>query len=196
VGMLYIISGSMAFILFFLFDYYNIKNFTIQKKLVSISGVSILIYSAVMAVEESTVIHFSVVVKLISTVLFIVSAVLLIYSLFLELPFKSTYADDKFNGSLVDTGTYALCRHPGVLWLFFLLLFLFFMTGAVMIAVATIIWTSINAVYVYLQEKFFFCTMFSDYINYQKTTPMLIPNKSSIKKCIRSIFIYDSNNAL
>jgi protein-S-isoprenylcysteine O-methyltransferase Ste14 len=187
--MVFILWGSMAFILFLLFDYYNMRNFTLQKNITRIAGLGVFIYSTVMSIVKSSILQFPVAVQLISTWLLIASLALLIYSLLLERPFKATYADDNYNNSLVNTGTYALCRHPGVLWLFFTMLFLFFMTGAVNIAAAGMVWTSINIIYVYIQEKLFLINMFSGYESYQKTTPMLIPSKDSLKKCIQSFYV-------
>lgn len=191
--MVYIFLGSMAFILFFLFDYYNMRNFNFQKHITGIAAIGIFIYSSVMSITQSEAIEFPMVIQLASTVLFIIAAALLIYSLFLELPFKATYADNNYNSFLVSTGTYALCRHPGVLWLFFSLTFLFFMTGSVIIGFAALVWTSIDILYVYLQERVFFCKMFLGYNVYQMTTPMLLPNKRSISKCVRSFSINEQN---
>lgn len=185
----YIFTGSIAFILFFLFDYYKLKNFNSARNAASITGLILFLYSLVMTGSSSPKLHFPVLVHLISVFLLAVSIVLLIYSLFLELPFRATYNQGNENNSLVVTGTYALCRHPGVLWLFLSLIFTFFITGAIQVAAAAIIWTSINSLYVFLQEKLFFCRMFPGYKEYQRRTPMLIPNSQSMKKCIESFSI-------
>jgi protein-S-isoprenylcysteine O-methyltransferase Ste14 len=194
--MVYILLGSFAFLLFFLFDYYNLRNFSLPKNVVSIAGIAVFIYSTSKSISDSPVIQLPIFVQLISTVVFAMASMLLIYSLFIELPFKSTYSSEVYNNSLVDTGTYALCRHPGVLWLFFSLIALFFMTGSILLVFEAIVWTSINVLYVYLQEKIFFCNMFPNYSDYQKTTPMLIPDKNSIKKCIKSFVINEGSSSL
>ena len=56
-------------------------------------------------------------------VLFPVSLILLIYSFFIEIPFNQTYAKTGSSNQLVTTGSYALVRHPGVIWYPFILLF-------------------------------------------------------------------------
>ena len=43
--------------------------------------------------------------------------VLLVYTLFFALPFHDTYIHGTTAPSLCRSGVYALCRHPGVLWL-------------------------------------------------------------------------------
>ena len=99
-----------------------------------------------------------------------------------------TYGKVQHSTQLVDTGTYALCRHPGVLWFGFLFLFLFCTTGSILLIPAGIIWTGIDILHVYLQEKWFFCNLFPEYQSYIKTTPMLIPTKASIKKCRATLY--------
>lgn len=191
--MIYIFSGSIAFILFFLFDYYKIKKFTVPKDIVGLCGFGMFLYSGVMTFIKSPKIYFPLVIQMSSTILFILALMLLVYSLFLELPFRTTYMSDSEENSLVDKGTYALCRHPGVLWLFLSLVFSFLATGAVLTAVAAIIWTGINIAYVYLQEKLFFQSMFQGYEQYRKSTPMLIPTKCSIKKCLNTLKLNGGN---
>jgi len=186
--MKYIITGSIAFLFFVVFDYYTLYNKGRKKKLYGLAGLSLFIYSAVMTIITSETIRFPVTIRFIGGILWVLFLFMLIYSLFLELPFVKTYGKEVHSRDLVDKGTYGLCRHPGVLWFGLLFLSVFLTTGAVLIALGGIIWTSIDVFHVYLQEKIFFCKMFEGYENYMKTTPMLIPNKNSIKKCKDTIF--------
>lgn len=184
----FILTGSISFIFLFLFDYYSLKNHHIKKRIFGLLGLFLMIYSTAMVIVTSERISFSITVRSISAVLCAAAVFLLMYSLFLELPFMNIYVKQGHHKQLVDIGTYALCRHPGVLWFGFVFLFSFITTGALLLMWAGIIWTSINIVYVYLQEKLFFYKMFSTYHVYVKTTPMLIPTKASIKKCTATLF--------
>jgi protein-S-isoprenylcysteine O-methyltransferase Ste14 len=186
--MRYIVTGSVAFLLFIVFDYFTLYNKEAEKKLFGIAGLLIFIYSAIMSIITSQIIRIPVAVRIAAGGLWVMFIFLLIYSLFLELPFVKTYGEKEHSRDLVDTGTYALCRHPGVLWFGLMFLSAFLTTGAVLIAIGGFIWTIIDVFHVYLQEKIFFCKMFNGYENYMKTTPMLIPDSNSIKKCKDTIF--------
>lgn len=186
--MRYVLIGSLAFIFLFLFDVYTLKNQALRRRVFGILGLSTLVFSAIMVTIISDKIHIPLLVRMISGVLWLVSIGLLVYSLFLELPFVKTYGETEHSQSLVDTGTYALCRHPGVVWFGLLFFFFFFTTGAVLLIPAGIIWTSLDVLHVYIQERYFFPKMFPKYKDYMKTTPMLIPTKNSINKCKETIF--------
>ncbi len=183
----YIIIGSLAFVALYLFDVYTLKNQIVKKRLFGIIGLLTLIYATIMVVMVSDKILFPLALRIVCGVLMGGATFLLIYSLFLELPFVKTYGKEEHTNTLVDTGTYALCRHPGVLWFGMLYFFFFFTTGAKLLIPAGIIWTILDIIHIYLQEKIFFPKMFPKYKNYMKTTPMLIPTISSIRKCLNTL---------
>ncbi len=185
--MLYIALGSLSFVFLFLFDVYTVRKDGIKKKIFGALGLGLLIYSATMTTVSSTRLVFSTPVRIIAAIGWLLSMLLLVYSLFLELPFVNTYGRREHSNRLVDTGTYALCRHPGVLWFGFAFFFFFLLTGARLIAFAGIIWTALDVLHVYIQEKLFFKRMFPDYELYIKHTPMLIPTLGSIRKCLSTI---------
>ena len=185
--MFYIVLGSTAFLFLFLFDIFTLREEQFKKKVFGLIGVGLLIYSAIMLTIVSPKISFPLSIKLSAGLGWFISLCLLIYSLFLELPFVKTYGKKEHNNKLVDTGTYALCRHPGVLWFGFMFFFFFLLTGAKLIFVAGLIWTGLDVMHVYIQEKLFFPKMFPEYSLYIKQTPMLIPTIYSIKKCISTI---------
>lgn len=185
--MTYVLLGAVSFVFFYLFDVFNIKGKSLLKVSFAIIGLITFIYSSYKIAFLGSNVSFHKGIRLISALLFLISLFLLFYSLFLELPFKKTYGGKDYNNGLITTGTYALCRHPGVLWFFFMFIFLFFYTGSTLLLMAGLIWTSLDVLYVYLQEKYFFQDMFKDYKKYKKTTPMLIPNLESIKRCFKTI---------
>lgn len=186
--MRYIFIGIIAFIFFFLFDIYTLKNEGIKKIIFGFIGLGLFIYSTVMITVTSVKVDIPLPFRIVGLVLCLGVTFLLIYSLFLELPFVKTYTKMVHNNELVQTGTYALCRHPGVLWFGFLFLFFCSTTGAVLLLLAGIVWTSADVIYVYLQEKLLFYKIFPGYKAYVKTTPMLIPTKASVKECISTLF--------
>ena len=115
-----------------------------------------------------------------------ISTVLLIYSLFIEIPFTTTYAEPGSSGVLVTTGTYALVRHPGVLWFGFWLLGWVLVSHRRLVLQGGTIWLLLDIALVALEEKFFFGKMFPGYSSYQQTTPMLMPTPKSLARCLRT----------
>lgn len=184
---MYILIGSAAFIFLFLFDFYTLTNQGIKKKVFGVLGLGLFAYSAIMVTITSEKVDLPLGIRIIAFILWLAASFLLVYSLFLELPFAKTYGKNQHSSELVDTGTYALCRHPGVLWFGLMFFFFYFTTGAVQLISAGIIWTGIDVFHVYLQEKLFFPKMFPSYKYYIREVPMLIPSGKSVKKCINTL---------
>jgi protein-S-isoprenylcysteine O-methyltransferase Ste14 len=113
----------------------------------------------------------------------VLGGALLLYSLALELPFQRTYLAPDAPSQLITTGTYALTRHPGVLWLGLLLIGLLLASRARPLLIAVPLWLAIDVLYVWLQDRFFFPRQFPDYGRYQRQTPMLWPNRRSLRRC-------------
>lgn len=115
---------------------------------------------------------------------------LLVYSVFVEIPL--TLARDAARKApsappitLVQTGTYALCRHPGVWWLMVLL------GGASLIVKRTgllrlaVLWIVLDIGLVAIQDRVIFPRRFPGYRHYQQSTPFLLPTPASITNFVR-----------
>ena len=112
---------------------------------------------------------------------------LLIYTLFFALPFQETYVDQTAGAKTYDKGMYALCRHPGVLWFtgFYCCLWLA-LGGAALFWLA--FWYSLfNVGYVLVQDYYTFPRIFTDYAQYKRQVPFLLPNVKSFKNCILTL---------
>ncbi len=118
--------------------------------------------------------------------LLLASTVLLVNSLFIEIPFAATYARPGVGDRLITTGTYALVRHPGVLWFALWMLAWVLVSRVRLMLVAAVTWSLLNILYVWLQEKLLFWRMFLGYAAYQKETPMLVPTLRSLRQCLRT----------
>ena len=91
-----------------------------------------------------------------------------IYSIFIEIPFQQTYVEGGVGDELVTTGTYALTRHPGVLWMTLAMIFLVLATRSRLLAIAFPIWSLMNLGWVGLQDAFYFEKVFPGYAQYKR----------------------------
>lgn len=115
----------------------------------------------------------------------VVFLLLLIYTLFFALPFEETYVAQDAHRTY-DKKMYALCRHPGVLWFAGAYFSLWLMFGT-MPWLAMAVWFSfLNFCYIVLQDCYTFPKIFSDYGDYKKRVPFLIPNGKSFKRCLET----------
>ncbi len=182
----YIVLGCIGFGFLYIFDFNKVKKihwvfntfFAIGVLLIAIASIALFIIPIQMFSLGS----------LLSGVFYalaILAAVQMFYSLFGALPFKSTYVSAKANQT-IDTGMYALCRHPGVWGFFLMYLALFLATGNMLLLMACVIWTIMDVIHVWIQDKYFFPKTLLGYSNYQQTTPFLLFNPSSIRRCIQT----------
>ncbi|MDD3109530.1 MAG: hypothetical protein PHH32_02645 [Eubacteriales bacterium] len=104
-------------------------------------------------------------------------------ALLLALPAGETYLGAGEN-ALVDRGMYALCRHPGALWLPALLISLALALGSQGLLLAGVLASALNTLYVFYQDLWVFPKTIPGYAEYKKTTPFLIPTRASLKKAL------------
>lgn len=107
-----------------------------------------------------------------------------LYVLFFAVPFQKTYVGLGDN-KIVDTGFFALARHPGVIWFFFFFTFLWLYSGRMLILLAGLAWTAMDVVHVFIQDRFIFPRMFNGYDVYIKKVPFMIPTIQSIKNSLK-----------
>ncbi|NLC32614.1 MAG: hypothetical protein GX781_04895 [Clostridiales bacterium] len=106
------------------------------------------------------------------------------FSLFLSLPAVHTYFGKEEPGFLVDSGMYALCRHPGALWFPIFSCFLALGLANPELLLAAVLASLLNVLYVWFQDKKIFPHTIMGYERYQKTTPFLLPNAHSFSRAI------------
>ena len=110
-----------------------------------------------------------------------ISLLALIYVLFFAIPFSESYVEDAGDRKVVDTGAYGLCRHPGVVCFFFIYLFWGLAAlpepGFLCLGIA---FSILNGLYALYQDIYSFPRIFSDYADYRRRVPFLIPKKARI----------------
>ncbi len=186
--MAYIIIGSIAFVLMGIYDLYQVRNPHKLFQTFFAAGVFLLAVATVgLLMGEGRNYEVSMFRQLVWGALAMVSLVLLFYSLFFGLPFQASYLGDGRKRRVVDTGMYALCRHPGVIWFGLFYFCLWMGQGNNQIFWAGIVWTSLDVFLVYVEDRWIFPRILEGYDHYRIQVPFLVPDRQSIRRCILSL---------
>jgi protein-S-isoprenylcysteine O-methyltransferase Ste14 len=185
--MLYIVLGSLGLLLIYLFDIISLKKLPLAKPVTWLVGNGLLVFAAIMACLAPDRLPLPAWSSWLGWALLMVSLPLLIYSLFINLPFRRTYIAAGVSERLVKTGLYALVRHPGVHWFVLVMLSLVLASRSSLMLIAAPIWILLDVLLVAIQDRFFFRRMFAGYDDYRRQTPMLLPNRRSIRAFIDSL---------
>ena len=186
--MLSLLLGCLAFVLYLLYD---INSYLWQRKLPRsffLIGTLLLAGAAVTDIRAAWLANAFTGLK--DAALLLLSAAAfaaLLYSLFFALPFDETYAQQQNGRCVYDKGVYALCRHPGILCFFavYLLLGLAALPFAGLL-LRGLLFSLLNLAYAWFQDRITFPKTFTNYSDYQKQTPFLIPTKASIHSAVRT----------
>ena len=114
------------------------------------------------------------------------ASMLLLYSLFIELPLRQTYLRSA-GSRLVTTGTYALVRHPTVLWYGLLLASLLLASRSTLLLAALPFWLGLDILWALVQDRASLPRTYAGYGRYRSATPMLLPNYQSLKACLATL---------
>lgn len=186
--MIYIAVGIFGFIVIHLFDLVSLKRIPSGAKPgVWTVGSGLLVYSLIMLCLKSNTLPLPIWSAWLGWGLLTLSLFLLIYSLFINLPFHKTYIATGVSDKLITTGLYALVRHPWIHCFTLFMLSLILVSKSSLLLIAAPIFILLNILLVVIQDKFFFGRMFAGYDRYRKETPMLLPNRKSISACISSL---------
>lgn len=185
--MSYIIIGCLAFLFFMIYD---INSVTANYRLLRCGffvGCFLLI-AATGGIISATITNTMwytgrALVWIPAAVVFLL---LLVYTLFFAIPFEATYIKLNEAPRTCTIGFYALCRHPGVLWFIGFYFSLWLALSGSLLLLAGIVFSLLNLAYIVLQDRWIFMKTFSDYGEYKKTTPFLIPTRQSLKRCVQT----------
>lgn len=182
--MLFITIGCLGFLLLHLFDLVSLKRLPGVKPFTWILGSSLLIYALVIVCLRSDRLPLPEWSTRLGWMLLFIASLLLIYSLFINLPFRKTYVANGCGDKLITTGLYALVRHPGVHWFVLVLLSLVLVSKSSLLLIAAPIFILLDILLVVVQDRFLLGKMFAGYDGYRQKTPMLVPNRQSINAFI------------
>ncbi|MBQ3486737.1 MAG: hypothetical protein IJA71_00485, partial [Clostridia bacterium] len=107
---------------------------------------------------------------------------LLVWALFFSFPPKEAYVEQSRERKVYTGGMYALCRHPGILW--FCLLYGCLIPGAGFPPMTAFLYCLLNILLGWVEDKWIFPRLFTDYDAYKKSTPFLIPTPKSLRAWI------------
>ena len=141
----YVLLGVLGFIVGYGFELASAKRVTRLKPVLAIAVAGLLTYSTVMVSLDSGRFWLPVWLQAVGGIILPVSLLLLLFSMFLELPFAATYQGRTDIPRLVTTGTYALVRHPTVPWYVLMLGSLLLLTRSELLLVALPVWVLLTA---------------------------------------------------
>lgn len=172
--------GIAAFILCFLYD---INSFTRKNAVVhcffTVGAVLLAVSSALDLWQAMRAGAFTGALDVVLLLLAVICFAALIYSLFFALPFEETYVKSEEGNKAYDQGVYALCRHPGVLFYFLMQLFFGLAALPERALINGMILSAINVLYAWFQDRITFEKIFSNYSEYRKNVPFLVPTAHS-----------------
>ncbi len=185
--MTYIIIGIAAFLVFHLLDVASMKRHSCAKPVTWVAGGMAFIYAMVMASVSGDKINLPIGFVAVGWLLLAGGMVAVLYSLFINLPFKKTYIEPGIGDELVTGGLYSLVRHPGVYGLVMAMAGAALISRSQLMISAALVWTLTDVAVVTIQDYLFFGRMFPGYAEYRKTTPMLLPNRNTFIRLVNML---------
>ncbi len=179
--MLFLAMGSLGFVCMLLFDWADSRRWKLKGIFWAAAALLIISSCVALAFLDSRI-RVPVPLRVIGGIFAAASGSLLVFSQFLEIPLSTSYKKVSGIRRVIRTGTYALVRHPGVLWFFFLTLSLVPVTGSLAMCAAVPLWTALNVILVLVEDRVFFPRVFGRaYQDYKRRVPFLIPTSSSVR---------------
>lgn len=178
--------GVLGFLCYFLYDVNSVGRIAgWMNRLFMIGTILIVVATSVLFWKRRSVL-FQTPMDLLWMAGGVFFLYLLIYTLFFALPFDETYVKESRCRKAYTEGVYALCRHPGVLWFAGMYLFAALLWKSLEGLIFFVVMVILNIFYVIFQDYYSFPKTFSNYREYQRSTPFLIPNRKSIQQCRNS----------
>ena len=185
--MIYIFIGILGYVAGLGFDFILLKKIPRIKLAVWLAGWVFAFFSIIMVSLNTDKFSMPLWTLYPGWVLFGLGTLFILYALYLNLPFKSTYVNVTKNAGLIKTGLYALCRHPVNFWINLVMISLILISRSKLMLIEAPLFIILNTALVVIEDKFIFPQIFTDYKVYQRETPMLLPNVRSIKAFVNTL---------
>lgn len=191
---IYIFIGSLSVVGIGSIDLDPIRAVKYLKPIIMIVSIGIFILSLILLIRLSNTFDFPSIIRGFGLIITGTATILFIFTLFIEIPIAN-YIHPESSSQVISTGTYALARHPGIIWATLFLAGLFLATGARMLLTAGPIWVFCDVALAIFQDKVIFPRRFGkEYDDYKQTVPMIIPTVRSLSRCMRTISILPKFN--
>ena len=185
--MIPLFMGITGFILYFLYDINSFRwNSRVIRTFFALGSLLIGLATIIDLLKAWKLEAFHNLLDIVLLLFAVLSFVALIYCLFFALPFEKTYVEQENGRKVYDGGVYALCRHPGVLCFALMYVFLGLAALPTNLLIHGIVWSILNLLYAWFQDRVTFPITFCNYKSYQKRIPFLIPTKDSIRLALDS----------
>jgi len=185
--LIYVLIGVSGYLVILLFDIMLLKKIGRIKFLLWMLGSGLMVYSITMVCLNSDRISMPSWTTWLGWVMFGTGVIFITYSLFINLPFRKTYVSKDTGSTLIRTGFYALCRHPGTYWVNLFMISFIFISKSRLTLVEAPVFIMVNTILVIIEDRYIFPKLFPDYAEYQRETPMLIPNRKSVHTYLESL---------
>ena len=191
--MAYLLTGALGFLLGYLTELGAARRLLPLRLSLWAVCLGLIGHSLVMVAVQSPRFRLHESAVLAGWALLPIAALLLVYSLFIELPLARTYARVRSPIRVITTGTYALVRHPTVLWYVLLLSSLLLVSRSLLILAAVPVWIALDMLWAVLQERSLLAEAREEYSAYRRRTPFLVPSLRSIRSCLRSFLTFQGS---
>lgn len=173
-----ILLGTLGFAFFFLSDWNDLHRGDKRLCWLFPAG-AVLFCTAVAAGSRFGAAPLSGAWRIVAAAAVLAFLALEAYSLFFALPAGASYGEPGTKRAALTGGVYALCRHPGVLWMIGLLFCLWLSCGLPLLCVA--VYSLLDVLLVVYEDRCVFPVLLEGYDAYQKRTPFLVPSADSIR---------------
>lgn len=181
--MLALCLGCCGFLCYFFYDVNSIRKVAGWMGTLFMAGTLLIAAATGILFWKSRSVIFRAPADLLWTAGGVFFLCLLVYTLFFALPFETTYVEESRYREAYTEGMYALCRHPGVLWFAGFYLCTAGLWKSREGILFSVIMVLLNLLYIWFQDVYSFPRTFSNYQEYKKSTPFLIPDSESIGRC-------------
>lgn len=182
------VYGIVSFVVLSVYDLAALRGAGVWKHLIGVISIVLLAFGFVRIATSGQTLGLPWAARIGGIAACVVFGALLIYSLFGELSLSETYTNPDTPQYLVTTGTYAMCRHPGVLWFIGGLAGFAVAVDSTAALAALPLWGGLDIAYAVLQDRYYFPKIFGHaYREYQRSVPFLVPTRRSLHRCLRTM---------
>jgi protein-S-isoprenylcysteine O-methyltransferase Ste14 len=168
-----IFSGVIGFALTLVYDLLQERENSRGRSVIAIAG-AIFVSIATLAIFFLTPLPVQIWwVSVSGFIMVLLSAYMFLYSTVLEIPHADINRGNEI--SLIETGSYAIVRHPGFFWYFILIMSTILLYREPTVAIVAAILLLMELIVVWIEDWLLFPRFIPGYREYRQRVPMLFP---------------------